>query len=137
MRHGKIGLQLGRHQKYYISRCNEKQSIQLTITVVGNDMRGLTERKELIDDVTQYLDTIMKELMPEVKKSVLIMVPCILCSHLHITLNEVSAGNTIFCPRRARSHDTELPPGYYAELISSSGSGDPPTPGEVIITIRC
>ena len=135
MRHGKIGLQLGRHQKYYISRCNEKESIQLTITVVGNDRRSLIERKELIDDLTHYLDTIMKEVMPEVKKPVL-MVPCPLCPHLHITLNEVSAGNTIFCTRRARSRDAELPLGYYAELIPS-GSGDhSPTLGKVIITIH-
>ena len=32
-----MGLQLGHHQKYYISRCEEKQSIQLTITVKGDD----------------------------------------------------------------------------------------------------
>ena len=105
-----MGLQLGRHQKYYISRYEEEQSIQLTITVVGDDKR---ERKELIDDVTQLLGAIMKVFMPEVKKPTL-MVPCPLCPILHITLSEVSTGNTIFCPR---SGDTPLPFGYYGDLL--------------------
>ena len=98
MRHGKVGLQLGQHQKYYLSRCEEKQSIQLTITVVGDDVTSVRERKELIDDVTQLLDDIMKVFMPEVKKPKLI-VPCPLCPILHITLSEVFTGNTIFCAR--------------------------------------
>ena len=96
MRHGKVGLQLGRHQKYYISRCEEKDSIQLTITVVGDDMISVRERRELIDHVTQLLDDIMKVFMPEVKKPML-MIPCPLCPILHITLSEVSSGDTIFC----------------------------------------
>ena len=95
MRHGKVGIQLGCHQKYYISRYEEKQSIQLTITVVGNNKR---ERRELIDDVTQLLDDIIKVFMPEIKKPTL-MIPCPLCPILHITLSEVSTGDTIFCPQ--------------------------------------
>ena len=107
-----MGLQLGRNQKYYISRCEEKQSIQLTITVVEDDKR---ERRELIDDVTQLLDDIMKVFMPEVKKPTL-MVPCPLCPNLHISLREVLTGDdTIFCPHHG---DASLPPGYYGDLIS-------------------
>ena len=115
MRHGKVGLQLGRHQKYYISRCEEKQSIQLTITVKGDDRRSVEERRELIDDVTQLLDDIMKVFMREVKKPTL-MVPCPWCPILHITLSEVSTGHTIFCPQ---SNDAPLPLDYYADLIPS------------------
>ena len=114
MRHGKVGLQLGRHQKYYISRCEEKESIQLTISVEGDDMRSVRERRELIDDVTRLLDDIMKVFMPEVKKPML-MVPCPLCPILHITLSEVSTGDTIFCPRFG---DAALPSGYYGDLLS-------------------
>ena len=110
MRYGKVGLQLGRHQKYYIGRCEEKQSIQLTITVVGDHKK---ERRELIDDVTGLLDNIMKVFMPEVKKPTL-MVPCPLCPILHITLSEVSTGDTIFCPW---SDDTPLPSDYYGDLL--------------------
>ena len=46
MRYGKMGSQLGANQKYYISRCEEKQSIQLTITVVGDDKEDVEERKK-------------------------------------------------------------------------------------------
>ena len=125
MRHGKVGLQLGHHQKYYISRCEEKQSIQLTITVKGDDMISVRERRELIDDVTQLLDDIMKVFMREVKKPTL-MIPCPLCPILHITLSEVSTGDTIFCPR---SGDAELPLGYYGDLIPS---GSTPTTVDTI-----
>ena len=120
MRHGKVGLQLGRHQKYYISRCEEKQSIQLTITVKGDDMISVRERRELIDDVTQLLDDIMKVFMREVKRPTL-RVPCPLCPTLHITPSEVFTGDTIYCPQ---SGDAELPSGYYGDL-TPSGSGDP------------
>ena len=126
MRHGKVGLQLGCHQKYYISRCEEKQSIQLTITVVGDDITSVRERRELIDNVTHLLGDIMKVFMPEVKKPTL-MVPCPLCPMLHITLNDVSAGDTIFC---ARSGDTSLPAGYYNEVVSSKSTYCTPTASE-------
>ena len=108
-----MGLQLGRHQKYYISQCEEKHSIQLTITVKGDDRRSVEERRELIDNVTQLLDDIMKVFMREVKKPTL-MVPCPLCPILHITLSEVSTGHTVFCPQ---SDDAPLPLDYYADLI--------------------
>ena len=99
-----MGLQLGHHQKYYISRCEDKQSIQLTITVKGNDGTSMEERRELIDDVTQLLDHIMKMFMREVKKPIL-MVPCPLCPILHITLSEISTSGTVFCPQ---SNDAPL-----------------------------
>ena len=49
------------------------------------------------------------------------MIPCPLCPILHITLSEVSTGDTIFCPQ---CDDAELPLGYYGDL-TPSGSGDP------------
>ena len=130
-----MGLQLGRHQKYYISRCEEEQSIKLTITVVGDDKR---ERRELIEDVTQLLDDIMKVFMPEVKKPTL-MVPCPLCSILHITLNEVSTGDTIFCPR---SGDAPLSSGYYGEFIPLRSDNPTPTTGKdskdnALLIVQC
>ena len=42
MRYGKIGLKLGAHQKYYISQCEEKQSVKLTITVA---MQSVSRRE--------------------------------------------------------------------------------------------
>ena len=61
-------------------------------------MTSAGERRELIDDVTQLLDDIMKVFMREVKKPTL-MVTCPLCPILHITLSEMSTGDTIFCPQ--------------------------------------
>lgn len=131
MRHGKVGLQLGAHQKYYISRCVEKKSIQLTITMpMNNDANSCEERRRLIHDITTLLGDIMKVFMPATKKPAL-LVPCLKCSTLHITLDAVLQGKTIFC---AASGDVGLPPGYYGDRLS--GSGDLPSPlGEMIIIL--
>ena len=83
MRRGMVGLQLGAHQKYYINRCEEKQSIQLTITVVGDDEKHVQERRDLINDVTESLRNIMKMFMPGTKRPSL-LIPCTLCPKLHI-----------------------------------------------------
>ena len=125
-----MGLQLGALQKYYISRCEEKESIQLTITMpVRNDMNSCEERGELIKDITTLLDDIMKVFMPAAKKPVL-LVSCPKCSTLHITLDAVRRGNAIFC---AASGDADLPPGYYGDLLNASVDLTTPS-GEVIVT---
>ena len=96
MRRGKLASQLGADQKYYISRCEEKQSIQLTITVVGDDKEHIKERRDLINDITKSLDDIMKVFMPATKERPSLLVPCKFCSVLHITLDMTSSGNTIY-----------------------------------------
>ena len=88
--------------------------------------------KRLIDDVTQLLDDIMKVFMRELKKPTL-MVPCPLCPILHITLKEVSSGNTIFCPH---SDDEELPSDYYGDLIPESSDHIPKTGDPTLIPRR-
>ena len=123
MKHDEVGLQLGCHQKYYISRCEEKRSILLTITVVGDDMRSTRERRELIDDITQLLYGVVERYKPVIEKPTL-MVPCPLCPILHITLSDVSTGNTIFC---SQSGDAPLPSGYYDCLILSRSCDPTPT----------
>ena len=96
MRHGKVALKLGTHQKYYISHCEEKHSIQLTITVAGNDVPSIQERRELIDDVNKMLNNVMKGFMPAAVQPVL-FVPCPRCPNLHITFSEVCAGGISYC----------------------------------------
>lgn len=120
MRHGKIGLQLGFHQKYYISRCDEKQSIQLTITVAGDDIKCIHERSELIENVTKMLNSIMKVFMPAAKRPVL-FIPCPLCSTLHITLKQLYEGYTMFCPL---SGDDSVLHGYYSDLLPNTLTGE-------------
>ena len=120
MRHGKVGLQLGFHQKYYISRCQEKQSIQLTITMSENDAKCVKERAELIDDVTKLLTDIMEVFMPAAERPVL-LVPCLLCPILHITLKQVYEGYTVFCPS---SGDDSVLHDYYRDLLPRRLTGE-------------
>ena len=114
MRHGKIGSQLGADQKYYISRCEEKQSIQLTITVVGNDEEHIEERRNLIDDVVKLLDDIMKVFMPATKERPSLLIPCPFCPKLHIPLDDACSGKAIICPK---ANDKSLPRDYYNDLL--------------------
>ena len=138
LRHGKVGLQLGSHQKYYISHCEEKKSIQLTITAVGDDVDSVEERRELIDDVTRLLDDVMKVFMPAAKRPIP-FVPCPLCPTLHVLLSDVCSGDTIFCPH---SNDAAIPTGYYSNLSigpciksSSSTTADNPTGKDVMVIV--
>ena len=113
MRQGKVGLQLGLHQKYYISRCEEKHSIQLTITAVGENVTSVQERRELIDDVTKLLDDIIKVFLPAAKRP-LPFVPCALCANIHISLQDVIYfKETIYCPHK---NDAIVPPDPYSYL---------------------
>jgi len=116
MRHGKVGLQLGADQKYYISQCEKRKSIKLNITVVGDDEKHFEERRDLISDVTKLLDDIMKVFMPATKERPTLLIPCALCNILHITLDDVCSGNTIFCPI---ADDKALPYGYYGDLLQT------------------
>ena len=120
MRHGKIGLQLGAHQKYYISRCEEKQSIQLTITIMEKDPKCIRERGRLIDDVTRMLKNIMDVFMPAAEKPVL-LIPCSKCNALHITLKQVYEGSTVYCPMS--NSDTPLH-SYYSDLLPNAQTGE-------------
>ena len=114
MRRGKMGSQLGTDQKYYISQCEEKQSIQLTITVKGDDEECIEERKRLINDITKLLDDIMKVFMPVTKERPSLLIPCPFCSVLHIHLDNACNGKTIFCPN---DDDKSLPHGYYSDIL--------------------
>ena len=109
-----MGSQLGADQKYYITRCEEKRSIQLTITVVGDDEEHIEERKSLIDDITKLLDDIMKVFMPATKERPSLLIPCSFCPILHISLDDTCSGKAIFCPN---AYDKSLPQGYYSDLL--------------------
>ena len=132
MRHGKVGLQLGANQVYYISRCVEKKSIKLTITMpVRDDVKSSEERRELIDDISTLLDNIIKLFMPAVKKRPILLVPCRNCPTLHITFDEVCSGNTIFCTASGKADPLC---GYYGDLVY--GLHDSTTlQGEIIMSL--
>ena len=130
MRRGKIGSQLGADQKYYISRCEEKQSIQLTITMVGTDEEHIEERRSLINDVENLLHEIMKLFMPATMEWPVLMVPCTLCPKLHILLEDVCNCKKIFCPN---FDDNKLPDDYYYELLQGGVTSSNITAGEVVV----
>ena len=119
MRYGKVGLKLGAHQKYYISRCEENQSIQLTITVTRNDIKSAQERKELIVDISQLLSDIMKLFMPAMRERPTILLHCPLCTTLHVTLEEVCSGEIIYCSNASNADDdvTAVPLEYYNTFL--------------------
>ena len=124
MRYGKVGLQLGGYQIYYISQCEKYQSIQLTITVVGFDTKSAQERKELIDDISQLLDDIMKLFMPAIKERPTILFHCPLCTILHITQEHVCSGKAIYCANGPKV--VNVPLEYYNNLL-------PTKPGNLYI----
>ena len=111
-----MGSQLGADQKYYITRCDEKQSIQLTITVEGDDAKHVKERRDLINDIIKFLNDIMEVFMPATKERPLLLIPCPFCSVLHIFLDETCSGVRIYCPN-ADASDKSLPCGYYSNLL--------------------
>lgn len=129
MRHGKMGSQLGAHQKYYISRCEEKKSIQLTITVVGVDDEHVEERRNLIDDIKTFLHDIMEEFMPAAKERPSLWIPCSFCCKLHIRLDHASSGKTIFCPN---DDDKPLHHGYYSDLLQGRSADYIAIAGKVV-----
>ena len=109
---------MGAHQVYYISQCEEKGSIQLTITMPEtDDSTRAQERRELIDDITRLLDDILDELTPTAKKCPERFVPCPYCPTIHVTLSDISRNNDIFC---AHANDTRLPNNYYYDLLPDS-----------------
>ena len=134
MRHGKMGSQLGADQKYYISRCQEKQSIQLTITIVGDDKEHTEERRNLIRDVVNLLDDIMTFFMPATKERPSLLIPCPFCPVLHILLDDASSGKTIFCPN---ADDESLPHGYYSDLLQGSLTDATAITGKIIDIVTC
>ena len=133
LRYGKIGSQLGTGQKYYISQCEEKQSIQLTITMAGDEEEHTGERRNLIDDITKLLDDIMKVFMPATKERPSLLIPCPFCPKLHIPLDDACSGKAIFCPN---DDDKPLPFGYYSDLLQGRVV-DTDTAGKVVVTNCC
>ena len=126
-----MGSQLGVDQKYYISRCEEKQSIQLTISLVGDDEKHIEERKGLIIDITRLLDDIMKVFMPATKERPSLLIPCLFCPILHILLDDACSGKAIFCPN---NDDKLLPCGYYSDLLQVGLAEATTIAGKIIAT---
>lgn len=71
VKNGKVKLQLGTCLNYYINLCKDKKGIQLIITSMGTaEVTSYEEMRELISDVADLLDDIMKLYMPAAKRPV-------------------------------------------------------------------
>lgn len=81
---------------------------------VVDDVKNAEERRELIKDITVLLDDIMKVFMPAVQKKPVLLIPCPKCPILHITLDDIHSGNSIFCPK---SNNADPPLGYYSDFL--------------------
>lgn len=74
LKHGKVTLQLGAHQSYYVNLCEDKKSIQLIIMSTVEDTSG-QEMIELISDTSDLLDNIMKVYTPAAKRPIPLCLP--------------------------------------------------------------
>ena len=118
MRHGKVGLRLGSHQKYYISRYDTEymKGVKLTITAVGNDADSVQQRWELIQFIDEQLINILKMFMPAETKP-LQYIPCPHCVKLHIKIDQI--GTPTCCPHT----DKDTPASYYTDLLPPKKPG--------------
>jgi len=118
MRHGKVGLRLGSHQKYYISRYDteEMKGVKLTITADGYDTDSVQQRWELIQFIDEQLINILKMFMPAEKKPWQ-YIPCSHCAKLHILFEQI--GTPDCCPHT----DKDTPASYYTDLLPPEKPG--------------
>jgi len=113
-----VGLHLGEDECYYISRyeTEEKQGVQLTITVEGYDADRIQQRWELIQFVLQKLKDIMAKFMPA-EKEPSEHIPCPLCHKMHIPFEKI--GTSYRCTHAGHL----MPKYYYSDLLPVQKSG--------------
>ena len=110
---------LGHDQLYYVSLCEDHDSIRLAITpdedgIVSRE--GLQERWKLIDEFDAKL---MKAVETFIPKSDVpqCFIPCSLCPHLHLKLHDIRADD-----KPIRCSKGKLPEDYYSDLRQQQGS---------------
>ena len=107
---------LGEEQYYYISLCEDRDSVRLIMTPDENGITtdaGYEERRELIKFFQHILVRIVKSLskISEGIQLPIAYVPCPQCDELHIQLDMV-----VSTRQRCLRCKTKLPPGYYCDL---------------------
>ena len=112
---------LGEDQYYYISLCEDQDSICLIMTLdEDNNRKGsnipdiiFEQRIELVEYIRTTLDNIVKSLskMENEFKSPVPYVPCPQCNRLHLELDIVCNAN-----KRVQRCKTKLPSNYYSNL---------------------
>ena len=106
---------LGDNQYYYISLCEDLDTIRLIMTPDESGIitdAGLEERRKLLKHFRKSLFTIAKSLskLPEDIQKPIALIPCPQCNGLHLQLDLVcNAKRSVRCI-------TKLPPDYYSDL---------------------
>ena len=110
---------LGHDQLYYVSLCEDRDSIRLAITPDEDGIvksQGLQERWRLIEDFNAKLIETTKTYMPasELPQR---YVPCSKCSNLHFKLDVIRATH-----KPLRCIKGKLPDNYYCDLRQYEGN---------------
>ena len=113
-----IKLVLGRDQLYYVSLCEDHDSIRLAITPEEDakvKLEGVQERWELIEYFNSKLMEIVKTYMPASNKPTR-YIPCSRCPKLHLKLDEIrKSDKPLRCARGRLAED------YYSDLRQHKG----------------
>ena len=109
---------LGRDQLYYVSLCEDHNSIRLAIIPDEDGIvksHGLKERWRLIDDFNDRLIETTKTFMPASDPPQR-YVPCSQCSDLHFKLDDIRATD-----KPLRCLKGKLPEDYYSDIRQLQG----------------
>ena len=109
---------LGRDQLYYVSLCEDHDSIRLAITPDEDGKvkpQSLQERWRLIEDFNAKLIETTKTYMPA-SELPLRYVPCSQCTDLHLRLDDIRATD-----KPLRCSEGKLPDDYYSDLRQYHG----------------
>ena len=119
MRRHIIKLVLGTDQLYYVSLCEEHDSIRVAITPDEEGKvtsKGLEERYKLIEYFNTKLNEIVKTFMPA-SNLPQCYIPCCWCPNLHLKLDNIRKINkSLNCVRG------KVPKDYYSDLIQRQGN---------------
>ena len=113
-----IKLVLGHDQLYFVSLCEDLDSIRLAIALdedVAVTSQGLQERWKLIEDFNTKLKETVKTFMPA-SDAPQRYVPCSRCSKLHLKLDDIrKSSQPLHCVRGRLAED------YYSDLRKYEG----------------
>ena len=115
-----IKMVLGYDQLYYVSLCEDHNSIRLAITPDDDGVvtpQGLQERWRLIEEFNDKLMSAVKAFMPAADLPRR-YIPCCWCPNLHLNLDAIRADK----PSALHCKDGKLPKDYYSDLRQYQGS---------------
>ena len=108
---------LSRGQRYCISYCEEKHSIQLSFVFLPSSGHLAVHRKDLLEYFQCNLEVIMEDFMNATSKP-MAYIPCCFCSQLHVELQLLIEGEQQDCPETMQP----IPQQHYCDLVTDQGT---------------